>query len=316
MKKTFSTLVAICGLSLIFACKPNSGGKQTDKANNVSVSIEPPAKTDFKEGEIQVSITTPGSKLGELFGKVDPAKGNIKAQMEKIAKSLSPAEQAELQAESEKNGMMNLAVLMLPIRSVIYVKGDAATAKFDAVTYHGENYINQQKKEGLMYVKSQNSSKEATIRYSGDMLKKMASTDIDSKAYNITPTKETEIIDGYLCTKNIYTLKNPAKKSESINGIPGTSGKVYKLEVWSSKQIPLALNFVHPLYVEEKAGIMKILIQYEQDSKFRILYQFSSVKSRPVTEAEMSIHQTAKVMDFEKSEMAAGLALFGIIMGM
>ena len=316
MKNTFSILFAFSIVSLLFSCQP----KQTkDKASDTAVdsgSSVTAEKSDFKEGEIQVSITTPGSKLGEMFQKVDPSKGKIQEQMKKIAQQLSPAERAEMEAEGQKNGMLNLAVVMLPLRSVIYVKDDQATAKFDALTYHGENYVNDRKKEGLMYLKSQNSAKEATISYTGDNLKKMASTDVSSTAYNITTSKETELIDGYLCTKSMYTRKDEPKKAESINAVPGTSGKIYKLEVWASKQMPVAVNFVHPLYVEEKAGIMKILIQYEKESKLKVLYQFTSVKNRTVTPAEMAIHKTPKIIDFGKAELEASMQLFGIVLGM
>ena len=306
-------------LALLFSCQPKSKDvKDTATSTGAMASDRQPneVKPDFKEGEIQVSITTPGSKLGEMFQKINPSKGKIQEQIRKIAATLSPADQAKLESENQKNGMMNLAIVMLPLRSVIYVKDDQATAKFDALTYHGENYINDKKKEGLMYLKSQNSAKEATLSYTGENLKKMASTDVTSDAYNIATTKDTELIDGYLCTKSIYTLKNDSKPAAQSTGMPGATGKIYRLEVWASKQMPMAVNFVHPLYVAENSGIMKILIQYEKESKLRVLYQFTKVKPRPVTAAELSIHKTAKIIDFGKSELAASMELFGIVLGM
>ncbi len=116
--------------------------------------------------------------------------------MKKLSEKLSAKERAELEAQSQKAGIMNLAILMLPLKSVIYIKGDQATAKFDALTYHGQNTVNDVKKEGMMYVKSQNSSKAMTISYTGDSYKEMAQNELKPEDYNISNTGETSIVAG------------------------------------------------------------------------------------------------------------------------
>lgn len=311
--------ISLALLSLI-ACNQNPSAQNnplTEK-ENAAVQTQSSAlkatKTLFKEGKIDLKITTPGTALGELLQQVDPTKGNVSAQMKKLTEKLSVKERAVLEAQSQKAGMMNLAILMLPLRSVIYIKGDEATAKFDALTFHGENTINDTKKAGMMYVKSQNSNKAMTISYNGDSFNKMSQNELKAEDYNIQKTGETSNVAGYECTKSVYTLKKPAPTAAPAGGIPAAS--VYQLEVWTSTQIPRSVNFLHPLYIKEDAGIMKIMIQYQKDSPLKFLYEFTNVENRAVTEGEMQIQTTAKIHDLEKDEMTVGMQMMGIIFGM
>lgn len=304
------------------ACQQNANKEQNGSAQNGSsttsnvVAKDVKTVTDFKEGVINVKITTPGSAIGELLQKVDPAKGNISAQMKALTEKLSAKDRLLLETQSKKNGMLNLAILMLPLQSTLYLKGNEATAKFDAVTFHGENYVDDGKKTGLMYVKSQNSANEMTIRYTGDSFKEMNTNQLDAADYDIVKTNETAEVAGYPCTKMVYTLKNAAKAQKTKTGMPGASGKVYKIDVWTSAQMPKSINFLHPLYVKEAAGIMKLVIQYEKALDFKILYELNHVESRAVTPNEMAIKQSKPVYDFGKDKMTVGFKMMGVIFGM
>ncbi|WP_316813533.1 hypothetical protein [Pedobacter heparinus] len=302
------------------ACNQNHSGRNNPLAEKENVARKAQAdeteaaKVPFTEGKIDLKITTPGSALGELLQQVDPTKGNVSAQIKKLSEKLSVKDRAELEAQNKKAGMMNLAILMLPLKSVIYIKGDQATAKFDALTFHGENTVNDAKKEGMMYVKSQNSSKAMTIAYTGDSFKEMAQNELKTADYNIKETGETSTVAGYNCSKCIYTLKKPAPANNTPGVIPAAS--VYKLEVWTSTEMPKSVNFLHPLYIKEDAGIMKIMIQYQKDSPLKFLYEFTKVENRVVTTEEMQIQKTAKIHDFGKDKMTVGMQMMGIVFGM
>lgn len=302
------------------ACNQNPSGRNNPLAEKQRVASQTAdsdneaTKVSFREGRIDLNITTPGSGLGALLQQVDPGKGNVSAQIKKLAEKLSAKERAELEAQNQKAGMMNLAILMLPLKSVMYIKGDQATAKFDALTFHGENTVNDAKKEGMMYVKSQNSSKAMTISYTGDSFKEMAQNELKAADYNIKETGETSIVAGYTCSKSLYTLKKPAPVSNTPGAIPATS--IYQLEVWTSKEMPKSVNFLHPLYIKEEAGIMKIMIQYQKDNPLKFLYEFTKVENRAVTAEEMQIQKTATIKDFGKDKMTVGMEMMGIVFGM
>ena len=318
MNSKINYLLAALLLTTIVACTQSPSDKTKANLKNISevAADGKETKTRFTEGVISISITTPGSTLGELFQQIDPAKGIISEQMKQMSEKLSAKDKAVIEAQTKKNGVLNMAFLMLPIKSVLYVKGNEATAKFDALTYHGENHVDNDKKTGMIYAKSQNSANDITVRFSGDSFTKLNSNELDIKNYSVVRTAETDKVSGYLCTKSVYTLKKPVTVPKSEVALSGTSGTVYKIDVWTSAEMPQSLNFLHPLYVEEKAGIMKLLIQYEKDSDFKVLYAFSNVDSRPVTETEMAIKQNKTIYDFGKNPMQVGMKMLGIIFGM
>ncbi|MEO5910166.1 MAG: hypothetical protein ABIP95_04715 [Pelobium sp.] len=318
MNMTIKSLVFSTLLLSIFACNqnPSNGNSQTKNNGNPSEIQDEKntVKTNFEEGVIDVKISTPGSKMGELIQKVDPSKGDISGQMKKLAADLPAKDKAEMEAQSKKAGLFNLAIMMLPVHSTIYIKGDEATAKFEAITYHGENTLNNAKKEGMIFMKSQNSDKALTIKYDGDSFKDMAGTQLDANNYDIVQTDEISNVAGYPCKKAVYTLKNAATAKKSELGLP--TGNVYKIEVFTSSQMPKAVNFLHPVYIKEDAGIMKLIIQYDKESDLKILYEFNKLESRAVTAAEMSIQKTKKISDYGKEKLAVGMEMMGIIFGM
>ncbi|MEQ7802011.1 hypothetical protein ABDJ41_19605 [Pedobacter sp. ASV1-7] len=320
MKINYFPLVALMTIPSFIACNQNPSGTKsnTDAKENLISQIRSSesaeVKTLFKEGKIDIQITTPGTALGELLQQIDPTKGNVAGQMKVLAEKLSPKEREVLEAQNKKVGIMNLAILMIPLKSEIYLKGAEATAKFDAMTFHGENNVNEAKKEGTMYIKSQNSNKDMTIRYTGDSFHEMAKNELKNEDYYIEKTNETSIVAGYNCTKSVYTLKESVPTNNKPGGIPASS--VYRLEVWTSTEMPKSVNFLHPLYIKEDAGIMKILIQYEKDNGLQFLYEFTKVENRAVTPAEMQIKKTEKIYDFGKDKMAVGMQMMGVVFGM
>jgi hypothetical protein len=319
--KIKATLFAASFMLLsLSACNQNPSRRNNPLAEKQDVASQElsseteASKVPFTEGKIDLKITTPGAAFGDLLQQVDPSKGNVSAQMKKLSEKLSAKERAELEAQSQKAGMMNLAILMLPLKSVIYIKGDQATAKFDALTFHGENTVNYAKREGMMYVKSQNSSKAMTISYTGDSFNEMAQNELKAADYNIKETGETSIVAGYTCRKSLYTLKKPVPASNSSGAIPTAS--IYQLEVWTSKEMPKSVNFLHPLYIKEDAGVMKIMIQYQKDSSLKFLYEFTKAQNRAVTADEMHIQKTGTIRDFGKDKMTVGVEMMGIVFGM
>lgn len=313
-------LAAVLSLTALSACNQNSSSSESGTSDgkvpveNVQATASASQTAPFSQGSIDVRITTPGSALGGLLQQVDPTKGNIAAQLKKLAAKLSAKERAQLESQGQKAGIMNLAVIMLPMKSVIFIKGKQATAKFDALTFHGENTVNDAKRQGMIYVKSQNSAKSMTVSYTGDSFDEMAQNPLKATDYSITKTRETSIIAGYLCHKNIYTLK----KTQPSNPGPGSfpNATIYQLEVWSSREMPKSVNFLHPLYINEEAGIMKILIQYQKENPLKILYEFTKVDQRTVSEEEMQIKTTPKIHDFSKDKATLGMEMMGIVFGM
>src|SRR5215217_1544643 len=151
IKINYFPLVALMAIPGFIACNQNPSGTKSnpDVKGNLTSQIRSSesaeVKTLFKEGKIDIQITTPGTALGEILQQIDPTKGNVAGQMKVLAEKLSPKEREVLEAQNKKVGIMNLAILMIPLKSEIYLKGAEATAKFDAMTFHGENNVNEAK---------------------------------------------------------------------------------------------------------------------------------------------------------------------------
>lgn len=316
----YKMMLLIWGLFIITACNQDSSNeKNKDKTTVLASTILPTSgKTStnklLDEGKIKIQITTPNNVLGKLLQEVDPSKGNIQNQMKTLGEELTAKERAQLEEQTKKMGLMNLAILMLPPKGAIYLKEGAATAKFDGLTYHGENTVNESKQTGMIYLKSQSSEKAVTVSYTGSSFKEMNTNELKVTDYEIVNTGEESVVAGYLCTKSIYTLKNETALHKSSYGMPLNGA--YKLEVWTSKQMPKVVNFFHPIYINEDAGIMKILIQFQKESDLTFLYEFTSVENRPVTENEMKIKKTQIIRDFAKDKMKIGMEMMGIMFGM
>ncbi|TDQ11793.1 hypothetical protein [Pedobacter metabolipauper] len=293
--------------------KTPSGNQITDVSGKPEAAIAP--EKDFTEGVIKVSISLPGSPMGKVFAQIDPEKGNMQVQMKSIRDKMSAADQKIFQEESQKLGFAMMGLVLLPPKTTIYMKGDEATAKMEALTYSGENTINSRTKKGMFYVKSRTNKTDISFTYDDKNSYKAFAGTLTDKEYNIVKTKETEVVAGYVCTKSIYTEKNAGKPASAAQAASASGVGAYKVEVWSSDLMPRSINFLHPLYVEEAGGIMKLVIYPKKESDLKVLYEFTSVERRPVTSAEMTVKKTAKVYDYGKDIQTLGWKLFGVMLG-
>ncbi|MFD2034988.1 hypothetical protein ACFSKL_09310 [Belliella marina] len=276
-----------------------------------------PVQDQFTEGKIDIDISMEGSPalslLIEIYRQIDPSR-DMDEQMEEIIAGFTEEELAalmEFEDSFDENGdglgqlgyMMSIMFMPL-IDNVVYVKGDEALAKFEALTYRGENKINKKTLLGQYYMQSRwNEANQLSFTYTEeDFSKDFAQTSIDGGLYNIQRTQETELVAGYLCRKHVYTGK-------SVETAP------YKLEVWTSEQMPASVNFLHPYYLEEDGGIMKINAYLVNGLAYPIVYQFTEVTPRIVTAQEMSITETEPIYSYKDDEMTIAFQMFAILFG-
>ncbi|RYU80477.1 hypothetical protein [Hymenobacter persicinus] len=275
-----------------------------------------PAVANFTQGVITTRVSLPGNPYDKLLSQIDPAKGNVQAQMQQLATSLSPAEQQQLQAAAAKlSPAMTLGALMLPRKGTIYCRGQEARATTDALTYHLENYFNQATNKGLLLMASQSAPQRVNYTYDAASVKKTwQSIVVTAQDYTAKTYPETVAVAGYPSQKTTYTLKPGA--SEAAPAGPGQlPNKPVALDVWTSAQIPQSLNFAHPVYVAEAHGITRLVVYFDKERQQRMVYEFASVQSKPVTDQDLQIKTTAPVLDYAKDEMQVGMQMLGVMMG-
>lgn len=299
---------------LVFVCMASCKKEQTQNGQMSSLlfSEEHATKTAgiterFTEGKIDVEIYFPGNRLSEILKKVDPSKGDTQQQMEEFVKEISPEEREKISRITQGNPVLALQIMFAPmLKNEIFVKENRVTAKCDGMMYHLENTLNADTETGMIFVRSQSDQKkQVTFKYDKDFFKEnQFQTKIDLQAYDRKPTGETALIAGYPCRKALYTLK----------GGNNNAVRIGKLEVWTSEYVPKSLNFIHPYYLEEAHGIMKIAIYQGTESEVPMIYEFKKLTPSTVSNSDMEIRKSEPV--YESSDMMEiGSKLMGIMFG-
>lgn len=292
--------------ALTFSCKNNTDKKEAAKAEVVtnSESNSQSSKDMFKEGIIKVKIDASNNPMGIVLNKIDIEKGDYDNQLNTIMENLTPEEQTEMQKKSEKlqkqadsgniKQAMNaaaqgLAMMFMPfIQNKIMVSGNKATAYSDAIAYHLENQVDLDSKTGTIFIQSQkNKDQNLTFTYDEDYFGEDSTlkTLIDEGNYERNKTASNENILGYNCNQFTYTL----------TGNTGDAN-ISKVIVWTSPQMPKALNFMHQFYVNEEHGIMKIKVFYGESGDF-MTYAFDKITEQKVTTNDLDIQKTKPIYD-------------------
>lgn len=267
----------------------------------------------FSQGVIVTKVSLPGNPYDRMLSRIDPAKGNVQAQVQQLAASLTPAEQRQFQTEAAAlSPAMTMGALMLPRKGTIYCRGQEVRVNTDGLTYHLENYFNGAKNSGLVFMKGQTGPEQVAYTYDAAAVKKTwQSIVVVDTDYTIQPTTETVVVAGYPSQKTTYTLKNGAAKAPAGSN----EEKPVALDVWTSPQLPQVLNFAHPVYVKQKSGISKLIVYFDQARKQRLVYEVASVQNKPVTPQELQINTTTPVLEYGKDEMQIGMKMLAIMLG-
>ncbi|SFB84678.1 hypothetical protein SAMN04487891_10320 [Flagellimonas taeanensis] len=299
-------IILLIALVSILSCKNGQGqGPQPESEQLESLGANN-TEENFSEGRIDVVIHFPGNRLSEILNKVDPSKGDVQQQMQNLMKDLSQAEAENIKKVMEANPILAMQIMFAPmLKNEIFVREDHALAKCDGLIYHLENKLDGDNDTGVVFIQSQHDkSNQLTFKYDKDYFGEIQlQTRIDMDMYDREQTNDTDVIADYTCTKAIYTLKN------------STPMALGKLEVWTSGRMPQSLNFIHPFYLEEEHGIMKIAIYQDMDSDMPMMYEFKKVTPTPVSDSEMEIQQSQPVYSGKSDAQTIAAKLMGIMFG-
>ncbi|WP_268223412.1 hypothetical protein [Sinomicrobium oceani] len=296
----------------LFSCKQNREELATNivtKSSNLnSQKTNGNASENFTEGTIDIDIYFPGNNLSALLKKADLSKGSIEQQMESMMATLSQGEKDRINETMKGNPVIALQIMMAPLlKNTVYVKGERVTAKCDGLTYHLENTLNVKSGTGTVYMASQaNPDNAITINYDEDFFGEGEfQTKIDLESYNRKETNETKTVAGYKCKKSIYTLKKTSPMG------------IEKLEIWTSPQMPKSLNFIHPYYLEEDYGIMKIDLfpVIGNGKEAAMVYELKTVMPTRVSDTELKIKQNSPVYNAKTDLLKIAGKLMEIMFG-
>ena len=237
--------------------------------------------------------------------------------MEAIMGKWTEAEMDRYQADMKKAGMLVMTLMSMPMDFSICTKDQRSVTRYHALNYRGETSADLGKKVGMMFMQSTRADEDITLKYTGEQMQQMGKQVLSNEDYDILHTKEAAVVAGYPCVKSVYTLKGVADAIAGKSAMQADQ-KAYRVEVWTSTLIPKSLNFLHPLYVEEDHGIMKLLIIFDKNESLKLQYEFVSVENKTITEADLSIRQSSEVHDAGDQKAMLGLVqkVMSITMGM
>lgn len=304
--KMTNKIILLITLVTVLSCKNGQGQGPQPPSGQLAPLGTTSAEEDFSQGKIDVAIHFPGNRLSEILNKVDPSKGNVQQQMQNHMKELSQADAENIKKVMEANPILAMQTMFAPmLKNEIFVREGKALAKCDGLIYHLENKLDGDNGSGTVFIQSQyDRSKQLTFQYDKDYFGEIQlQTRIDMDLYDRQQTNDTEVIAGYTCTKAIYSLKN------------STPMALGKLEVWTSERMPQSLNFIHPFYLEDEHGIMKIAIYQDMHSDMPMVYEFKKVTPATVSDSDMEIQQSQPVYSGKSDAETIAAQLMGIMFG-
>lgn len=271
--------------------------------------------THFDEGVLVTRVSFPGSVFNEYFSKLvaGESNGNSSGQNQEDQMAQAKHFQSLFDKLSEEDkartGTMMMGAMMTPYYAKIYFSREKALAKAVAMNYRMESFMNMEEKKGLMAAFSKNDGKNFAISFTADQIKKVwQKEEVTPENYTIVQSLTKEPVIGFQCIKTIYTYKKGKKAANILSSDPP-----YKIVVWSSPQFDTSLNFFHPLYLDIPHGILKIEVQYDAQSKIKMLYEVVSVTAKHLAESDFIMSPTESVVDWDKDPMAASTGMLSIL---
>lgn len=265
------------------------------------------SNTDF-EGVLTTLVTIAGVDISVLSEGIDYTKNNRAEQVAELYKKIPPADLARMQATLQKEPLLGMALMILPPKGTLYVKGNATLAHAKGVGYELYNYHNSDSDQGILYMGSLVMPSEViTANYKPSQdLDSLFSKDklITSDAFAIERTGKTETVAGYPCTISVYTPKSPAQVKNY---------KLRKLIVYTSKDMPKGINFSHPYYLPEDHGVLRIDAYMTDEDQPTAIYQITAVKKTAVSDDQLQPKKSQPV--YSLTDMQYGLKALAIMMG-
>ncbi|SET42239.1 hypothetical protein [Hymenobacter actinosclerus] len=276
----------------------------------------PALPPNFTQGIITTRVSLPGNPYDKLLSQIDPAKGNVQAQMQQLALRMTPAEQQQFQAEAARlSPALVMGAMMLPRKGTIYCRGQEARVSTDGLSYHLENYFDSAKNAGILLLAAQASPERVAYTYNAATMKtRWQSIVVAEEDYTLKTSPETSLVAGYPSQKTTYTLK-PGAGTPAPAEAGAMSQKPVALEVWTSAQIPQMLNFAHPVYVQQQHGITKLLVYFDKERRQKLLYEFAGVQVKPVAAQDLKINANTPLLDYAKDELQIGMKSLAIMLG-
>ncbi|HWJ90841.1 MAG TPA: hypothetical protein VNR87_07000 [Flavisolibacter sp.] len=276
-------------LFFLFLTGVASGGN----AQNASA----PYIKNFSEGIIYTRASFPGHALYNTLKAIE-FNGDLTKQLEaiddlkKYQRSLAQENEQQIKDAFFVSGLM-----VLPQYSKMYFTPAASLVQIQALGYQQETMIAGT--AGRMTLADRDRTNQVTINFpAGNLLDVWQKYQIDAAQYAIQKTNETSTVAGYKCKKIIYTFNGNYAGKPVGNYIINL--QPLKVTVWYTDDLPPSVNLIHPLYFELDKAVLKFEVEYDKNSKNKMLVEVMGVIPHTVDEDDLKLKEQQPVIEYKK----------------
>ena len=293
-------------LLLLSACAKNDSPAPEEEP--LPQDVEP-----FTEGVIGMGMYSHGVDLGFFIKEIDFSRNDVKEQFRQLADN-NPEAEAFLALLEERVSTNPFAAFGLMINTVIctyHIKGDVIMGKARGVGFEFDNYHDAGNDEGKVFLRTlvqtdeiAEEDRELSLTYTPSVDLGLSGSSFDATMYNREVSSEKVVVAGYPCQVATYTLKSQhVPDVDPDNPLPQTS-MLHKLVVYTSDAFNKTINFTHPFYLPEDAGILKLETYFDNGEEPMLVMQPEEITPRAVTDAEMQIGVKEPVYSINDAEAA------------
>ncbi|WP_353128002.1 hypothetical protein [Parapedobacter pyrenivorans] len=307
MTPTLSSLskFAVLALLLLTSCAKN---------DPVGPDDQPGDNTPFTEGTIEMGMYSHGIDLGYFIREIDFSRDDVSEQFLELAENNGEAQEflALLQEYSASNPFAALGLMMNGVICTYYVKDDVVLGKARGFGYDFDNYHDVKNDEGKLFLRTLSQTDEIPAEDRELSVNYVPSVDlgvgsggaIDASLYDREVSSEKAVVAGYSCQVSTYTIKSQyIPEPDPENPLPPTP-ICYKLVVYTSDAFNETINFTHPFYLPEDAGILKLEIFYDSGEEPTLVMQPDDITPRTLTDAELQIQVKDPVYNYNDTAVA------------
>lgn len=275
--------------------------------------------TPFVEGTIEMGMYSHGVDLGFFIKQIDFSRDDVSEQFAELAEN-NEAAQAFLAMLEEYSTANPYAAFGLMLNSVIctyHVKGEVVLGKARGFGYQFDNYHDAKNDVGKVFMRTlvqtdeiAEENRELSLTYVPSVDLGVGSS-LDVSMYDREVSAKSEVVGGYSCEVSTYTIKTQhIPEPDPGNPLPQTP-IAYKLVVYTSDAFNKTINFTHPFYLPEDAGILKLEIYYDSGAEPTLVMQPEDIMARALTDAELQIEVKDPVYNF--TDLALGWKMLAIM---
>lgn len=304
MKKLIiSSLVSVF---LLFSCSSSDEIKPT---NDNNIIINKP----FTEGVVEMGIFSNDVDLGKIIGKIDFSREDVKQQHQYLLTN-----DAETKAIFEvmknagsQNPLVVWAMSMNISECTYFIKDKEVLGEALGFGWNMHNYHNTAEDKGSLYLetltKIDDIAPEDQKIYSefkpSENTGVNATNTIDFREFNRQVQNTKQNILGYECDVVVYT---PKILDEDV------PMQLQKITVYTSPLFNNTINFTHPFYLEENAGILRLDIYYLNNEEPTLVMKPKAIKEQVINQQDLTSKTATPI--YSTDDMNWGFKALAIMM--